>query len=404
MNIGIVTTWFERGAAYVSKQFEDVLRKDHNVFIYARAGEKYAKGDPNWDKENVYWSKKYNGIITTYIYKKEFKAWIKKNKIELILFNEQHYFEPVLWAKDMRVKTVAYIDYYTELSIPLFSIYDAVICNTRRHYSAFEEHHNAIYLPWGTDVNLYKPANNNGDLVEKDVVTFFTSSGMDPIRKGTDKFLRALSMCKCLDHIKAIVHTQVSLEARCPDLVEIIKDLKSKGVLEVVEGTVHAPGLYYRGDVYVYPSVLDGLGLTIAEAASSGLACIVSNNPPMNEFITPSFGDVIPISRFYSRSDGYYWPMCRCDEGSLSELIDRYASDSLGVISRKQYARKYALEHLSFEKNAKPLGHIVTSIAYKAVDDNTRRKVYAFDYRGYKKIGHLLNKLHLNWILAKRRN
>ena len=88
MNIGIVTTWFERGAAYVSKQFEDVLRKDHNVFIYARAGEKYAKGDPNWDKENVYWSKKYSGIITTYIYKKEFQSWIKKNNIELILFNE----------------------------------------------------------------------------------------------------------------------------------------------------------------------------------------------------------------------------------------------------------------------------------------------------------------------------
>jgi hypothetical protein len=33
-NIGIVTTWFERGAAYVSKQFKDSLEKNGaKVFI-----------------------------------------------------------------------------------------------------------------------------------------------------------------------------------------------------------------------------------------------------------------------------------------------------------------------------------------------------------------------------------
>ena len=61
MRIGIVTTWFERGAAYVSKQYEKVLEDQGNdVFIYARSGEKYAIGDDNWDKDNVYWSKRYS--------------------------------------------------------------------------------------------------------------------------------------------------------------------------------------------------------------------------------------------------------------------------------------------------------------------------------------------------------
>ena len=58
MNIGIVTTWFERGAAYVSRQFKDALSAQNNVFIYARGGESYAKGDPDWDDANVFWSKK----------------------------------------------------------------------------------------------------------------------------------------------------------------------------------------------------------------------------------------------------------------------------------------------------------------------------------------------------------
>ena len=39
MNIGIVTTWFERGGAYVSRQYRDLLKNDFNVFIYARGGE-----------------------------------------------------------------------------------------------------------------------------------------------------------------------------------------------------------------------------------------------------------------------------------------------------------------------------------------------------------------------------
>lgn len=39
MNIGIVTTWFERGAAYVSRVYLEMLQKeDHNVFVFARGG------------------------------------------------------------------------------------------------------------------------------------------------------------------------------------------------------------------------------------------------------------------------------------------------------------------------------------------------------------------------------
>ena len=76
MKIGIVTTWFERGAAYVSKQFMDVLQKTDEVFIYARGGEKYAIGNPLWDLPNVWWGKRSEAMLRTversYIYKKRF--------------------------------------------------------------------------------------------------------------------------------------------------------------------------------------------------------------------------------------------------------------------------------------------------------------------------------------------
>lgn len=43
MNIGIVTTWFERGAAYVSRQYLEAFRSDSNnsVYIYMREVENH---------------------------------------------------------------------------------------------------------------------------------------------------------------------------------------------------------------------------------------------------------------------------------------------------------------------------------------------------------------------------
>ena len=57
MRIGIVTTWFERGAAYVSRQYRKQLERQHEVFIYARGGERQAIQDPKWDDKNVTWGK-----------------------------------------------------------------------------------------------------------------------------------------------------------------------------------------------------------------------------------------------------------------------------------------------------------------------------------------------------------
>lgn len=57
MNIGIVTTWLERGAAYVSRQYYEILKKKHNVFIYARGKEAYPKGDCVWDQSYVTWGR-----------------------------------------------------------------------------------------------------------------------------------------------------------------------------------------------------------------------------------------------------------------------------------------------------------------------------------------------------------
>jgi len=380
MNIGIVTTWFERGAAYVSRQFMDVLQKTDNVFIYARGGEDYAIGNSYWDLENVTWGKrskiKSSIFGSTYMSKSDFIKWVSKNKIEAVLFNEQRYFQPLLWCKELGVKSIAYIDYYTEDTIPLFDAYDCVICNTKRHHFAFRNHHNAQYLRWGTNISLYKPS---GEV--HDTLTFFHSAGMAPFRKGTDILLEAYYKVKNRKDSKLIIHSQASLVDCFPSLSQVISEMLEDGTLEIVEKTVSAPGLYSMGDVYIYPSRLDGIGLTLMEAISSGLAIITTDNAPMNEFVDKSFGDVCGVEYYYCRQDAYYWPISVVSVSQLASLIDRYIDEKDRVTEMKHKAREYATATLDFSKNCRELSNIIRNTQIHKLETNLEIKIKKYDRR-----------------------
>ncbi len=383
MNIGIVTTWFERGAAYVSKQFEEILEQDYNVFIYARA-EEYAIGDPNWDKKNVTWGKNIDSPFAgKVIDKKDFKKWINKNEINLILFNEQHWFQPLVWCKEWNIKTVAYIDYYTERTVHLFEVYDMLICNTERHFSVFNWHEGAVYLPWGTNTDLYKPKHNNEKLVNENEVTFFHSCGWNIERKGTRILLEAFQ--ESTKAKKLIIHTQSQIKDE--SALTLIEKLKTENRLEIITGTVSAPGLFHMGDVYVYPTILEGIGLTIAEALSSGLATVVPDNGPMNEFVQDEVnGRLIKIEKCYARNDGYYWPKCIPDKNNLVEIIDDLAENKEEVIKMKTKARELAIKDLTFHKNAQILNQRMEKVKFKPVRDKVVTDINSFDNYGLKKM------------------
>lgn len=376
MRVGIVTSWFERGAAYVSRQFMEVLQKTDDVFIYARGGEKYAKEDPKWNLHNVYWGKrtKFVTYYASYIVKRDFVKWLKKQEIEVVLFNEQHYFSPVLWCKELGIKTVAYIDYYKEDTIPLFDVYDCLICNTKRHYFAFKHHKNAQYIKWGTDINIFRPQD-----IPHPKLTFFHSAGMGPKRKGTDIVIKSFYNTKNRKNSLLLIHTQVSLEKSFPELATLITELTNEGSLEIVEKTISAPGLYYRGDVYVYPSRLDGLGLTLMEAIASGMACITVDNGPMNEFVEPSFGSLIDIEYFYSRCDGYYWPIGIANIEHLSKILDDYIKDQNNLSNKKKAAREYAERELDFYKNCSSLHDLIGKTTCESVSIDMKSRILSYD-------------------------
>jgi 1,2-diacylglycerol 3-alpha-glucosyltransferase len=357
MNIGIVTTWFERGAAYVSRAYMDTLSKEHNVFIYARGGEEYANGDPDWDLPNVTWGEKLENINQkTYIIWEDFLLWLNSYNIDIVIFNEQNSWDIILKLRNKQILIGAYIDYYTPKTVPLFNFYDFLLCNTKRHYNVFKCHQQCFYIPWGTDTNLCAPKEKQSF---KKKIVFFHSAGMGGtnLRKGTDILVKAFKEVR--GDVRLIIHSQVNLDKYKP----VANLIKNDNRIEFIEGTFSLPGLYHKGDVYVYPTRLEGIGLSIAEALSCGLPVITTDNPPMNEFVQHGkSGYLVDVEEFKKRKDGYYWPESICSEESLRRAMQRYVDNPEIIEKQSQQAREYALNHLTWKDNSKSLGQLVRSL------------------------------------------
>jgi glycosyltransferase involved in cell wall biosynthesis len=316
----------------------------------------------------------------TYVDEKDFKDWLKNKSIECVLFNEQSWYQPILLCKKMGIKTGAYIDYYTEKSLELFSLYDFLICNTQRHYAAFSWHEQCYYVPWGTDIELFQPRENDK---KDDKLAFFHSAGMNPFRKGTDFLLKAFyELNKKYDKIKLIIHTQKDITIYFPELKDIIQELIKTGSMEIIHKTVSAPGLYHLGDVYVYPSRIEGIGLSIAEAIACGLPVVTSDNKPMSEFVkSPS--QVVEIKKLYCRKDGYYWPVCEVELKSLIEKMESFITNKENLEQYKAESRAYAVKKLDWRKNQKQVNKIFTDAEILEYNKEIETKINKYDNRKY---------------------
>jgi 1,2-diacylglycerol 3-alpha-glucosyltransferase len=341
MNIGIITTWYPAGAGYVSKNFEKLLFQKHNVYIYARGG-KIMKGDSNWDSPNVEWAPKYwNGINIKHLIN-----WAKEKEIEVLFFNEQRYWKPILVAKQAGIKVGAYIDYYKEETVPLFAIYDFLICNTQKHFSVFNWHPSCHFIPWGVDLNDFKPIQKKISVSP----TFLISAGWEgkylSDRRGSILALKAFK--EVIGNCCLKVYSQVELNSCSEEFKNLIyNDTR----IEFHFGTFE-PFPFEEGDVYVYPSRLEGIGLSLPEAIASGLPSITTDAAPMNEFVkTGVNGTLVEVEKFVSRSDGYYWPQSICKHDNLVSALQKYVDNPGLIKSQSGNAIEFAKNKLDWSKN-----------------------------------------------------
>jgi glycosyltransferase involved in cell wall biosynthesis len=207
--------------------------------------------------------------------------------------------------------------------VELFQLYDLLLCHTRRHHSVFAHDARAFFIPWGVDTDLFRPGERQiTDLAEDEPLVLVHSAGMGgpSDRKGTDLALQAFA--RVTGRARLLLHTQLSRQ-RWPSTWLDAVDADPR--IQVIEGPIDPVRFYQLGDLYLYPSRLEGIGLTLPEALASGLAAITTDAPPMSEFVQAgSNGSLVPVHEFRGRSDGYYWPESWVDPDQLRACVQRY--------------------------------------------------------------------------------
>jgi len=152
-----------------------------------------------------------------------------------------------------------------------------------------------------------------------------------------------------------LVHAQVGVDMLPPDVAQIVA--RNPRITYHV-GTEPAPGLYHRGQILVFPSKLEGLGLPLLEGLASGLPAIATDAPPMNEFVLDGYnGLLVSVEQTVAREDDIAFPETLVSVSDLAAKMRALAGDPVLAAEMGANARRFAVEHLSMEGLRRQLGH-----------------------------------------------
>lgn len=356
-NIGIVTTWFPRGTGYVSRAYrQSLLEGGHNVFIYARGS--HAGREP-WDIGHVT-----NGDLTSNnINWQHFQEWLLSNNISVCIFVEQREDKEVIdMTEKIGIRTIGFVDYYTkgagDWDAPSsFNRYSIILCHTKHHLEVLGDNPKTRFIQWGTDTNYFVP-NPNADFSKARFLLnagFIGKNGRKGVKEAIDAFRRYVYGKY---DATLYIHAQRAYggfkkATGCPGIEVVIDENDSDELSEI----------YHHGNVFLYPSKHDGLGLSMAEALASGLPCIATDGPPINEFVREGHdGFLIKVDRFEQRGDKHHWPEAFINTSSLGEHMAHLAANP-DIISRYAVnARNAAVKHYDWNKNGSKLLDIVKEL------------------------------------------
>ncbi len=341
--IGFVTIWFERGQSYVTRTLRDALAREHDTYIFARTGS--VDGKPMLQTDGVWAVDNLTTHPSYEISHDVFRGWVRRNYIDTVVFNEEYDWSLVAFARSLGIKVVTYLDYLKEDWLPKMHLYDAVLCSTRRSYDIVKNVCNAAFVGWGLDTDLFAPR-DDGD----QKYTFFHNAGWlgTNFRKMTPAAILAFdAISPLVPDATLLIHSQSSLE-RLPGQARTI--VQSNPRISCHFGSVAAPGLYHKAKVLLFPTKLEGLGLPLFEALSTGLAVIATDAAPMNEFVSHGQnGLLIPVVSRGERADGILFPEEVIDVNAFARTMLELARNPRLLERLASQARRYALENLTLE-------------------------------------------------------
>jgi len=244
---------------YVLKQFDNKIEKEFKVIPLSH--------------------------ITTYpkyeIPEDIFEDWIIKNKLDAVVFNEYNQWttnkNPLISvAKKHNVKVYGYLVWEKYSKNEDYEDYDRIWCPTKSFCRFMRTHRfrKFSYIPFALDLKQYNIKTEKNS----DKFRFFHPAGFGGVhnRKNTEAVIRAFIKLND-ENTELVITSQKDIEIKNkPDNIILInKNLSREDLLKE----------FGKADCVVMPSKWDTIGISVLESLAMGKPVVVTNVPPLNEFI-----------------------------------------------------------------------------------------------------------------------
>ena len=327
MKVGIVTKWFNRGQAFVSRYIRDALEEaGHETFILARPtrdkGPMAAHVDMTgvWDQPGVTEASDWEVPLP------EYERWISDNGIEIVHWDNCYQHAEIAKLRADGVKTIGrfvWEMFGADDAAPAKEAYDVLYSMTRCERDRYAELGiDSPYVQWGLHKELLDAAADARAAASRDrddLVRFYFPGALLGPRKPHKEVVEAFQAAKG-DNLRLIFKAQ--LERRMNYLEKAAaEDPRIELVIDDMETEEHLR-LFAGCDVCLGPSRWEGLGLFLYEAVAFEMPQITNDSPPMNEVVRDDVNGIL-IADDHDGDAPSGIPSMRPDVPSMTAAIER---------------------------------------------------------------------------------
>lgn len=192
-------------------------------------------------------------------------------------------------------------------------------------------------IPRGVDVDDLqrqgREGNSRADLGLPSAVPLILAVGRQAAQKGHRYLIAALpEVLQAVPQARLVIAGQPG--NMTPDLQAMVQQLGLADTVIMVGARDDVPALLAACDVFVYPSLFEGLGVALLEAMAAGCACVTSDVPPLSEVVTDGVTGLLVPSR----------DPAALAAAMLRLLHDRELASALGSAARLHIASDYPLQ------------------------------------------------------------
>ncbi len=353
--VGIVTKWFNRGQAFVSRYVRDALEaRGHETFILARPTKDKGPMAAHVDRTGVWDQPGVTEASEWEVPYEEYLSWIEDNSIEVVHWDNCYQHDEIRRLRESGVKTVGrfvWEMFSPSDAAPAEAAYDVLYSMTRCEQERYARLGiESPYVQWGIHRELLEvPVERAGD----GLVRFYFPGALLGPRKPHREVVEAFREAKG-DHLRLIFKAQ--LERRMNYLTKAAEeDPRIELVVDDMETEEHLK-LFASCDVCLGPSRWEGLGLFLYEAAAFGMPQITNDSPPMNEVVRDGVNGILTADVQDGTADSGI-PSMKPDVGSLTAAIERIARPD--EWARLAEGARATREELSWERTVEDYDRLI---------------------------------------------